>query len=117
MAEQLKAVDGGNAPANHNEAEVLEIIRKCGDELNELEDEKAAIAARHKTELEPVKKKIKKAKADIKAAGIDIEDVDYWRRVARLEDERKPEALGNIKMVFNALGFGEQLDWVEAQAA
>lgn len=105
-ATKTNPIHPAGATAGHNSQARGEIIRKVGNEIDGLESQVAAIQA----EIRTIKQK--RVKGDLK---MKIIDFNIARRMLSLEGADRDELLGTVREVFDAMGIGDQLDWVEAQ--
>ncbi len=104
MAKQLNP--GNGAGAGHNSAARPAQITKVIEELSGLEAKRKVIGAQIR-ELKQTK-----IKGDL---GMKIVDFNAAYRLYQLEDEDRRAYLETLQETFQALGIGEQLDWLIAQ--
>ncbi len=106
MAKQLKPGDG--AGVGHNSAARKDQIILVIAELVGLEARRKTLGA----EIRELKQT--KIKGEL---GMKIVDFNAAYRLYQLEDDDRRAYLETLQETFQALGIGEQLDWVNSQAA
>lgn len=107
MARKLKANGEGQdaTTVQHNSKARKEIISSVCSELHALESEKASINEQI-AEL-----KNKRIKGDL---GMKVSDFNFAYRAYKLEGKDRALLLDTMRETFEALGIGEQLDFITA---
>ena len=95
MAKKLKADDAPDR--QHNMGEMKEIIASTAANILRLKEEKATIQAA-----------ITEQRAKVKALGIKAVDFNAALRLYELEASERDESIDNLRLCFEALGFGGQ---------
>jgi len=95
----------GHNSQNMTDAEKTQLIKSTCAELDALEEQRAEISDQ-----------IKKLKhTNIKGKlGMKIADFNFARRLYSLDGNDRDQFLASIKTTFNALGVGDQLDFIAA---
>lgn len=96
--------EGDQTTRNHNAKHVKKVIAEAAGEIIRLKGEKSAIQ-----EL------IAEQRGRIKSLGIKAAEFNVALRYYELEREDRAGDLDNLKVCFEALGMGEQLDWIAAK--
>lgn len=100
--------NGEDTMIEHNSKARAAIIQSVCREIEALEDERASINDSIR-EL-----KSKKIKGDL---GMKIADFNAAYRLYKLEDEKRDQYLDTLKECFDALGAGDQLNFLPAMEA
>lgn len=101
-----KSGNAGNGPGKgHNSAPRKKIIRDACSEITSLEAERKAIGEQIRTI------KTVKIKGEL---GLKIGDFNVALRLYQLEGADRDQLLDTVRETFEALGVGEQLDWITA---
>lgn len=98
--------DISGTTAGHNSKVRADIIRSVCREVEDLEAKRDEI----NTEIRDIMHK--RIKGDL---GMKIGDFNAMRRVYSMEDERRDNYLDTLREGFEALGAGEQLDFLKVQ--
>ncbi len=105
MAKRADQFQEDPPKANHNAKARKEIIRKVASDLDRIEAE-----IKEKRE-EAAKIRNEKIKGEL---GMKIADFNLARRVYKLEDDDRAEAVDTFREAYEALCKGDQLDWLDA---
>lgn len=98
--------DTASTHPEHNVEALKKLLRECGGEMLKIKERRKELNA----EAAEIRQRVKDA-------GVQVDSFDRALKIAELEAEARASYMDSFRVAYEALVEGEQMDWLDADAA